>query len=104
MSPSDVAMIVHPSLTFGLQVADIGLQYIEEPVADPMADLSAFHCTTGVPVALDESVDEALRGRALPAVLTHSVPTHIGWGGETGIWTFLELKDRRPYAFTVRQH
>ena len=35
-------------------------------MADPMADLSAFHCTTGVPVALDRSVDEALTaaGRA----------------------------------------
>ena len=36
---------------------------VEEPVADPMADLAAFHCTTGVPVALDESVDEALLQR-----------------------------------------
>jgi isochorismate synthase/2-succinyl-5-enolpyruvyl-6-hydroxy-3-cyclohexene-1-carboxylate synthase/2-succinyl-6-hydroxy-2,4-cyclohexadiene-1-carboxylate synthase/O-succinylbenzoate synthase len=56
--------VIYLALFLGIQVADTGLQYIEEPVADPMADLSAFHCTTGVPVALDESVDEALRGRA----------------------------------------
>lgn len=51
---------LNDALTFGLQVSNLDLQYVEEPVADPMADLAAFHCTTGVPVALDESVDEAL--------------------------------------------
>ena len=39
------------------------MQYVEEPVSD-LVDLAAFHCTTGVPVALDESVDEAMRGGA----------------------------------------
>jgi isochorismate synthase/2-succinyl-5-enolpyruvyl-6-hydroxy-3-cyclohexene-1-carboxylate synthase/2-succinyl-6-hydroxy-2,4-cyclohexadiene-1-carboxylate synthase/O-succinylbenzoate synthase len=39
------------------------VQYVEEPVSD-LVDLAAFHCTTGVPVALDESVDEAMRGGA----------------------------------------
>jgi len=39
----------------------------------------------------------AILGRAIPT-------TQIGWGGQTGIWTFLELIDGRPYKFTVRQH
>ena len=28
--------------------------------------------------------------------------TQIGWGGQTGIWTFRESIDGRPYKFTVR--
>ena len=61
---------LNDALTFGLQASNINLEYVEEPVADPMADLSAFHCTTGVPVALDESVDEALAATAATAAAT----------------------------------
>ena len=53
-------MVLNDALTFGLQVADANLEYVEEPVAC-LEDLAAFHCTTGVPVALDESVDDATR-------------------------------------------
>ena len=56
---------LNDALTFGLQVADANLEYVEEPVAC-LEDLAAFHCTTGVPVALDESVDDATR-RAMNA-------------------------------------
>jgi isochorismate synthase/2-succinyl-5-enolpyruvyl-6-hydroxy-3-cyclohexene-1-carboxylate synthase/2-succinyl-6-hydroxy-2,4-cyclohexadiene-1-carboxylate synthase/O-succinylbenzoate synthase len=49
---------LNDALTFGLRVTDLNLQYVEEPVRDVENDLAAFHCTTGVPVALDESVDE----------------------------------------------
>ena len=42
---------------FGLAAAPARLQYVEEPVADPAADLAAFHSATGLPTALDESVD-----------------------------------------------
>jgi isochorismate synthase/2-succinyl-5-enolpyruvyl-6-hydroxy-3-cyclohexene-1-carboxylate synthase/2-succinyl-6-hydroxy-2,4-cyclohexadiene-1-carboxylate synthase/O-succinylbenzoate synthase len=51
---------LNESLTFGLRAAEFDLQYIEEPVASVENDLAAFHCTTGVPVALDESVDRAM--------------------------------------------
>ena len=55
---------LNDALTFGLGVLDADLEYVEEPVADPLADLAAFHCTTGVAVALDETVDELARGGA----------------------------------------
>jgi Enolase C-terminal domain-like len=51
---------------FGLAAAPARLQYVEEPVADPAADLAAFLSATGLPTALDESVDagEALNPTA----------------------------------------
>ena len=54
---------LNEALTFGLRAVIFDLQYIEEPVGDVENDLAAFHCTTGVPVALDESVDAAMRRR-----------------------------------------
>ncbi|KXZ52492.1 hypothetical protein GPECTOR_9g536 [Gonium pectorale] len=39
--------------------AGVGLQYLEEPCADPR-DMAAFYQQTGVPVAADESLDEGL--------------------------------------------
>ena len=35
---------LNDALTFGLGVLDADLEYVEEPVADPLADLAAFHC------------------------------------------------------------
>lgn len=52
------------AVAFGVAAEDANLQFIEEPVADPLADLAAFHQATGLPVALDESVDA---GEALSA-------------------------------------
>ena len=51
---------LNDALAFGLRAMRFDLQYVEEPVRDIESDLAAFHCTTGVPVALDESVDDAL--------------------------------------------
>ena len=51
---------MNDALAFGLRAMRFDLQYVEEPVRDIESDLAAFHCTTGVPVALDESVDDAL--------------------------------------------
>ena len=42
---------------FGCAAKTAGLQYLEEPTRDP-ADVGAFFAATGIPVALDESVDE----------------------------------------------
>ena len=56
---------LNDALAFGLRAVNFDLQYVEEPVRDVENDLAAFHCTTGVPVALDESVDDAFsRARA----------------------------------------
>ena len=51
---------LNDALAFGRARMRFDLQYVEEPVRDIESDLAAFHCTTGVPVALDESVDDAL--------------------------------------------
>ena len=45
------------AIAFGTAAEAASLEYIEEPVADVRADLAAFHQATGLPVALDESVD-----------------------------------------------
>ena len=34
------------------------LQFLEEPVSNPMAELAAFHAATGIPTALDESLND----------------------------------------------
>ncbi|GLC45490.1 hypothetical protein PLESTM_001741500 [Pleodorina starrii] len=49
------------AVAFGRAVAaaGVGLQYVEEPTADPR-DMAAFYAETGVPVAADESLDEGL--------------------------------------------
>ena len=51
------AALLPPALQFGKAAAAAGLEYLEEPVATP-ADLAQFHRRTGIPLALDESVDE----------------------------------------------
>lgn len=64
----DVSQTIARHVSQGLQhdlpfivkqaAAPARLQYIEEPVADPAAELAVFHAATGLPTALDESVDE----------------------------------------------
>ncbi len=46
------------AVRFGTAVADCGIEYIEEPLADP-AQLARFYALTGVPVALDETLAAA---------------------------------------------
>ncbi len=58
------------AIAFANAAEAAALEFIEEPVADVRADLAAFHQATGLPVALDESVD-AGEGRS---VLCHRVP------------------------------
>lgn len=53
---------------FARAAAGAALEYVEEPTADP-ADLAELHRRTGLPLALDESVDEGEAG-ALLRVLT----------------------------------
>ena len=88
-------------LQFGKGAAAAGLEYVEEPVATP-ADLAQFHRRTGIPLALDESVDEGegpvqraecqswgkflgtLPLHAMPALLRlrtppHPVPLQASW-------------------------
>ena len=43
-----------------LHRAGVVLEYIEEPVSDPVATLDSFVAEAGIPVALDESIDEGL--------------------------------------------
>lgn len=43
------------AVQFGKAVSDCAIEYIEEPCADPSA-ITVFHETTGLPVALDESL------------------------------------------------
>lgn len=45
------------AIAFGRAATDAHLAFIEEPVTDPLIDLSAFHGATGISVALDESLD-----------------------------------------------
>jgi O-succinylbenzoate synthase len=47
----------------------VQLQYLEEPVNDPAADLASFCSATGVHAALDETLDEAARGCQVAAAL-----------------------------------
>lgn len=44
-------------MQFGRAAAPAELQYLEEPVRS-VHDVAEFHRLTGIPVALDESVDE----------------------------------------------
>ena len=50
------------ALDFGARVQElgVGLQYVEEPTR-AARESAAFHFTTGVPVALDETIDDILR-------------------------------------------
>jgi O-succinylbenzoate synthase len=43
------------AVKFAKAVADSNIEYIEEPLADPVR-LSAFHAVTKIPIALDESL------------------------------------------------
>jgi o-succinylbenzoate synthase len=45
------------ALTFGKAVADCVIEYIEEPLADNSL-LERFHTETGLPLALDETLDD----------------------------------------------
>jgi O-succinylbenzoate synthase len=48
---------VEDAVRFGRQIKDLAIEYIEEPVRNPVA-LSAFHNQTGLPLALDETLVE----------------------------------------------
>lgn len=50
-------MLQHLLVQFGAAAAAADLQYVEEPVACT-ADLPELYRRTGLPLALDESVDE----------------------------------------------
>jgi len=54
------------AVEFGLAIADCGVEYVEEPCADPQ-HLESFFEQTGVPVALDESVDDGTFSTAAAA-------------------------------------
>lgn len=57
------AWSMEEAVAFGGAVQSAGLQYIEEPLKDPTADtIAQFYSETGIPVALDESIDEGLFG------------------------------------------
>ena len=58
------------ALVFGRLVSGMSLEYVEEPLQNP-EDLLGFYEETGVPVGLDESVDDGLVG---PAWLGFSKP------------------------------
>lgn len=52
------AWCLEDAIAFGSAVAPTGLEYVEEPLADPTFEaLAAFHRATGVHTALDESID-----------------------------------------------
>lgn len=76
------------AVRFGKQMQGLPVEYIEEPVSNPLA-LQAFYDQTGMPVALDESVADFKpstwgRIKGLAAVVLK--PTLMG-----GIKTSLEL-------------
>lgn len=58
------------ALAFGVAAAPAGLEYIEEPTSRP-GDAAELHRRTGIPLALDESVDEGERG---PERMQHASP------------------------------
>mgnify|MGYP001968777946 CR=1 FL=1 len=69
---------LNDALSFGLQCAELDLEYVEEPVMDPANNLAAFHCTTGVPVALDETVDEcAVRAKATGTAIERALAEYF---------------------------
>ncbi|DBA90081.1 TPA: hypothetical protein ACH3X1_003400 [Trebouxia sp. C0004] len=55
---------LNQAVAFGHAVKAAGLQYIEEPVQDTR-DLAAFFGQTHIPMALDETLDEAFSGQGL---------------------------------------
>jgi L-alanine-DL-glutamate epimerase-like enolase superfamily enzyme len=68
---------------FGRAAAAAGLQYIEEPVRS-VHDLAEFHRLTGVPVALDETVD---KGKSLSQCCHELAPSRLcvlGWASRAG--------------------
>lgn len=56
------------AIEFGLAACEASFEYVEEPVSSPH-DLEEFHRATGVPVALDETVDESLGRGSGPFLL-----------------------------------
>lgn len=56
---------LNEALDFGLRITELNvrLQYVEEPTRE-VRDITAFHFTTGVPVALDETIDDILHSSA----------------------------------------
>lgn len=68
------------------------MQYIEEPVQD-IRDLAAFFGQTGVPVALDETLDEAFAGQGIfkaasmesPEGRLHTLISQLGKGAIAGL-------------------
>lgn len=71
------AWSLEEATAFAAGVADVRVAYVEEPLRDP-AGLAAFWLDTGLPVALDESVQEEgveIRGWAEAVVLK---PTLVG--------------------------
>ncbi|KAK9806829.1 hypothetical protein WJX72_004058 [[Myrmecia] bisecta] len=51
---------------FGLAAREVRLQYLEEP-CQGVHDIAEFHRQTGIPVALDETLDEALTQQPAPS-------------------------------------
>ena len=76
------------AVEFGRDIGDAGVEYPEEPVADP-AVLVEFFDATGIQVALDESLlerrpDDLDECRAVGAVILK--PTLLGGIGRAGEW------------------
>ena len=63
---------------------EIYLQYIEEPVED-VNDLAAFFHSTQIPVAMDETLDDAIRQAGKLGALPPAVIEVIQAGGLAGL-------------------
>jgi o-succinylbenzoate synthase len=51
------AWVLAEAVAFGRAVAACRIEYLEEPLTDPVG-LTEFHAATGIPTALDESLQE----------------------------------------------
>lgn len=83
------AWTLEAAQTFAAGIQDIPISYIEEPLADP-AELHSFVESTGLPLALDETVQETTsenieRGAFAVAVVLK--PTLLGGVGAIHRWT-----------------
>ncbi len=76
------------AVTFGRELVDAGVEYLEEPLRDP-ADLRELFDGTGIPVALDESLlelrPEDLEGRREVGAVVLK-PTLLGGLARAGEW------------------
>ncbi len=61
------SMSLEDAVQFGKRIASVGIAYFEEPLKDP-ASIPVFTDTTGIPVALDESLNQ-------PIQIPHGVTT-----------------------------